>query len=345
MKSGLMASSSQRQTSGCQQPRSAGPARDAGPPAWNPITPLRADPCCADPDGCECTGEDAGCCGVDCTQPVNCDGSGCCCDTVGSNGKPCYCGNSSGGCVGRGTECPGWPGVFKECSDCPDGECICPRDTDREGQCPLDGACNDVEPPSETTYVLIDHPLGIGFLAHNNSSIDSPRCYVSLMRNGGFVAMENSSIDANLSFARGCAGPGFLSRENSSINARNSSAQRTRGGYTARQNSNIQAQMAYARDNAEYNFIALNDSIINCEKATSAISRTISSGTTVATITTANQIYAGLSTAHGQSNLGSFINKTGIIELEDGDVTPNNADDWAVDSSSHTEPPTTSGAS
>ena len=301
------------------------------------------DPCCADPDGCECTGEDGTCCGVDCTQAIDCQGSGCCCDATDTDGKPCFCKNDQNTCSGFGTPCEGIPGLFQECSDCPDGECICPPGTDNEFTCTR--PCNNVEPPDETTYRLIDHPMGIGFLSHNNSSIDAPRCYVSLLRNGGFVAMENSLIDANLSFVRGCAGPGFLSRENSSINARNSSAQRTRGGYTARQNSNIQAQMAYATDNAEYNFIARNDSIINCEKATSAISRTISSGTTVATITTANQIYAGMSTAHGQSNLGSFINKTGIIELEVGNVTPNNADDWAVDSTSHIEPPTTSGAS
>ena len=105
--------------------------------------------------------------------------------------------------------------------------------------------------------------------------------------------------------------------------------------------------MAFARDNAEYNFIARNDSIIDCEKATSAISRTMASQPTetVASITTANPIYAGLSNAHGQVNFGSFINKTGIIELEGSNVTPNNTDDWAVDETSNIEPPTTSGAS
>jgi hypothetical protein len=157
--------------------------------------------------------------------------------------------------------------------------------------------------------------------------------------------MENSLIDANLSFARGCAGPGFFARDNSSLNARNSSAQRTRGGYTARQNSNIQAQHSYATDNAEYNYIARNDSIVNCEKATSQISRNVTAGSTTTTsITTLNEIYAGLSNAHGQVNFGSFINKTGIIELESGTVVPNSGDDWAVDSTSHIEPPNTSGA-
>ena len=98
--------------------------------------------------------------------------------------------------------------------------------------------------------------------------------------------------------------------------------------------------MSYARDNAEYNFIARNDSIINCQNATSAISRTMvnNNTTTTATITTANQIYAGMSEAHGQSNLGSFINKTGIVEIETENVTPNGADKWAVDASSNIEP-------
>jgi hypothetical protein len=292
------------------------------------------DICCTAPSTCGCEGEDE-CCNVDCSDPDNCSSSTCCCDKTDSLGRPCFCTNSS---CSSGSPCAGLPGVFRECTDCEDGECPCPLDTDNPFSCTR--PCNDEEPPDETTYRLIDHPMGIGFLAYNNSSIDAPRCYVSLLRNGGFVAIENSSIDANISFVRGCAGPGFLSSDNSSINARNSSAQRTRGGYTARQNSNIQAQMSYARDNAEYNFIARNDSIINCQNATSAISRTMvnNNTTTTARITTANQIYAGMSEAHGQSNLGSFINKTGIVEIETGDVTPNGADKWAVDASSNIEP-------
>ena len=307
----------------------------------------RDSPCCGPNPPCDCEENNDACCDVNCTQEEMCHGSGCCCDQTDADGLPCYCRNTSNSCSGSGTPCPGFPGLPLECMGCVDDngnpQCLCPPDsTANPLGCPTEAnPCNTVEPPDETTYRLIDHPMGIGILAHNNSSIDAPRCFVSLLRNGGFVAMENSSIDANLSFVRGCAGPGYLSRENSSINARNSSAQRTRGGYTARQNSNIQAQAAHATDNAEYNFIARNDSIINCEKATSAISRTMDPGTTtVLTITTANQIYAGLSTAHGQSNLGSFINKTGIIESEDGEVTPDGADKWAVDSSSHIEPTT-----
>ena len=293
-----------------------------------------SDACCSGPTSCEClTGDE--CCDVDCSDPDNCSSSTCCCNDTDATGKPCFCTNPS--CSSGGSVCEGQPGVFLECTDCPDGECPCPPGTDNEFLC--NRPCN-VDPPDETTYRLIDHPMGIGFLAYNNSSIDAPRCYVSLLRNGGFVAIENSSIDANISFVRGCAGPGFLSSDNSSIDARHSSAQRTRGGYTARQNSNIQAQMSYARDNAEYNFIARNDSIINCQNATSVISRTMASQPTetVASITTANPIYAGLSNAHGQVNFGSFINKTGIIELEGSNVTPNGADKWAVDASSNIEP-------
>ena len=177
-------------------------------------------------------------------------------------------------------------------------------------------------------------------MSYNNSTIVAERSFVSLMRNAGYLAMENSSLDVGLSFARGCAGPGYLARENSSINARNSSAQRTRGGYTARQNSNIQAQFSHATDNAEYSFIAIQDSIINCESSTVAISRTMFSGNETATITTANEIYAGLSKAYGKVNGGSYINKTGNIEIENGTVTPSGAFEWEVDSSSTIEPST-----
>lgn len=294
--------------------------------------------CCSTDPPCWCNDGAEACCDVVCTLPVHCNESGCCCDAeIGPGGVPCYCVNepTCGDSIPPDEICP--DGTIISCTDC--DVCKCGEDTHHPGRCPTDGPCFDEpEPPSNTTYNLVDHPLGIGFMSYNNSTIVAERSFVSLMRNAGYLAMENSSLDVGLSFARGCAGPGYLARENSSINARNSSAQRTRGGYTARQNSNIQAQFSHATDNAEYSFIAVQDSIINCENSTVAISRTMSSGNQTATITTANEIYAGLSKAYGKVNGGSYINKTGNIEIEDGTVTPNGAFEWEVDSSSNIEP-------
>lgn len=300
--------------------------------------------CCNNPTACECNGEQpAECCEVDCTLPINCGGDNCCCNCpgggcFGDDNKPCYCNNTSCGDDVPGTICPnGNIDVgYVQCSDCTDGDCECPPGTDNAGTCTR--PCDDVVPDT-TQYRFVDHPMGIGFLAYNNSSINAERSYVSLLRNQAYMALENSNLDVDYAFARGCAGAGFYASMNSSINARRSAAIRTRGGYSANMNSNVSATSAKAYDNAHYNFSATNDSVVNCTKSISFIGRTVNAGTETATsILSVPKIYSGMSIAHGLSRFGSLINKTGVIEQTTDPVTPNSATKWAVDSSSNIEP-------
>ena len=302
--------------------------------------------CCLNKDDCVCKGEQpAECCDVNCVLPINCSGSACCCNCPGggcfddsNDPKPCYCNNPSCGDDVPGTICPnGNIDIgYIQCSDCTDGDCECPPGTDNAGTC--DRPCNDVVPDT-TLYRLVDHPMGIGFLAYNNSSLNAERSYVSLLRNQAYMALENSTIDADYAFARGCAGAGFFASMNSNINAKSSAAIRTRGGYTANMNSNIAAVSSKAYDNAHYNFSAINDSSVNCSNAISFIGRTVNAGTeTAASTLSVPKIYSGMSIAHGLSRFGSLINKTGVIEQTTDPVTPNSATKWAVDSSSNIEP-------
>ncbi len=343
---------------GCNCGPSQGECCVSGPPCCDGNSPI-FDECnpgcysdgvipCTCGDRCQdadCTGDP--CCNTNCVDGAGNDscnnGDSCCCDVNGGvGGLPCFCDNPSS-CIDFGTDCDGLPGQKLECDFCPPGGpranlCPCPGDTEFAGLC-VAQCDSDPPEPEDTTYTFIDHPYGIGIMAYNNSSVNSERSFITLMRNVGAYAMENSSVDADYTFVRSCSGAGFYSRANSNINAKNTACIRTSGGYYAKQNSNIQANFAYARDNSEYNFFSIQDSIINCENAISVISRTLTPGSSnTITITTTPTIYAGMSVAHGSVKLGSFINKVGITELESGEVVPNSGDSWTVDSSSHINP-------